>query len=223
MKKGRFELAEGGSIFLDEIGELPAHIQVKLLRVLQERQFERLGGGKTIKCDVRVIAATNRNLEEAIKAGDFREDLYYRLNVFPVYIPPLRDRLNDIPLLVDHFIRKVNKKNGTNIIRISSSALDMLMIYNWPGNIRELENTIERAAIMSFDKVIRPIHLPPTLQTAQSSGTQKHGYPGNNPGKNGKAVDHRLVNGNQRQRVPIGPGARNIKPQTWPTHREIPD
>ncbi|NBC84329.1 MAG: AAA domain-containing protein [Bacteroidetes bacterium] len=174
-KKGRFELAEGGSIFLDEIGELPLKIQVKLLRVLQERQFERLGGTKTINCNVRVIAATNRNLEDEITKGNFREDLYYRLNVFPIYIPALRERINDIPALADNFIQKANKKNGTDIIRISSSAIDMLMIYHWPGNIRELENCIERAAILSTDRVIRPQHLPPTLQTAQSSGTTSKG------------------------------------------------
>ncbi len=175
LKKGRFELAEGGSIFLDEIGELPMPIQVKLLRVLQERQYERLGGQKTINSDVRVVAATNRNLEKAIKEGKFREDLYYRLNVFPLFVPPLRERLSDIPLLVDHFIHKANKKNGTDIIRISSSAIDMLVIYHWPGNIRELENCIERAAILSTDRAIRSQHLPPTLQTAQSSGTAKKG------------------------------------------------
>lgn len=175
LKKGRFELAEGGSIFLDEIGDLPLQIQVKLLRVLQERQFERLGGTKTLNCNVRIIAATNRNLEKAIEEGKFREDLYYRLNVFPIYVPALRERLNDIPLLVDHFIQKANKKNGTDIIRISSSALDMLMVYYWPGNIRELENCIERAAILSDDRVIRAHHLPPSLQTAQSSGTEKKG------------------------------------------------
>lgn len=174
-KKGRFELAEGGTIFLDEIGELPLQIQVKLLRVLQEKQYERLGGTKTISCNVRIITATNRNLEKAIKDGDFREDLYYRLNVFPIYVPSLRERVNDIPLLVDHFIQKTNKKNGTKILRISSSALDMLMIYSWPGNIRELENCIERAAILSDDNVIHSHNLPPTLQTAESSGTEKKG------------------------------------------------
>lgn len=174
-KKGRFELAEGGSIFLDEIGELPLHIQVKLLRILQEKQFERVGGTTTIQCNVRVITATNQDLEKCIEEQRFREDLYYRLNVFPVYIPSLRERRNDIPLLVDHFIQKANKKNDTNIIRISSSALEMLLIYNWPGNIRELENCIERAAIVSDDQVIRSQHLPPTLQTAQSSGTGKKG------------------------------------------------
>lgn len=175
LKKGRFELAEGGTIFLDEIGELPLPIQVKLLRVIQEKEFERLGGMKTLQCNVRLITATNRNLEKHIEEGIFREDLYYRLNVFPIYVPPLRERLNDIPLLVDHFIQKSNHKNGTNIIRISSSALEMLMIYHWPGNIRELENCIERAAILSTDRVIRTHNLPPTLQTAQSSGTESKG------------------------------------------------
>jgi Nif-specific regulatory protein len=174
-KKGRFELAEGGSIFLDEIGDLPLQIQVKILRVLQQKQFERIGGTKTIDCDVRIITATNRNLEKAIETGDFREDLYYRLNVFPIYIPPLRERINDLPLLVDHFIQKCNKKNETDIKRISSSALDMMMIYNWPGNIREMENCIERAGILSDDGVIRSQHMPPTLQTAQSSGTERSG------------------------------------------------
>lgn len=174
-KKGRFELAEGGTIFLDEIGDLPLQIQVKILRVLQEKQFERIGGANTINCNVRIITATNRNLEKAIVEGDFREDLYYRLNVFPIYIPPLRERINDLPLLVDHFIHKCNKKNETNITRISSSALDMMMIYNWPGNIRELENCIERAAIISDDGVIRSQHMPPTLQTALSTGTQRKG------------------------------------------------
>jgi Nif-specific regulatory protein len=174
-KKGRFELAEGGSLFLDEIGELPLHIQVKLLRALQERQFERVGGTRTLNCNVRIITATNRDLEKGIQEGTFREDLYYRLNVFPVYIPSLQERRNDIPLLVDHFIQKANKKNNTDIIRISSSALEMMLIYNWPGNIRELENCIERAAIVSDDRVIRSQNLPPTLQTAESSGTSKTG------------------------------------------------
>lgn len=174
-KMGRFELAGGGTIFLDEIGDLPLPIQVKLLRVLQEHEFERLGGVKTIKSDVRIIAATNRNLEKLIETDEFREDLYYRLSVFPVYVPALKERPSDIPQLVDHFIAKANKKNGTDIIRISSSAIEMLMIYSWPGNIRELENCIERACILSTDKVIRPQHLPPTLQTAESSDTSHSG------------------------------------------------
>ncbi|MFO7657488.1 MAG: sigma 54-interacting transcriptional regulator [Bacteroidales bacterium] len=175
MHKGRFELADKGTIFLDEIGDLPLNVQVKLLRVIQEREFERLGGTKTIKTDVRIIAATNRNLEELIRNGTFREDLYYRINVFPLYIPPLRERISDIPLLVDHFIEKCNIQNNTQIKRISSSALDMLMIYHWPGNIRELENCIERAAILSKDGAIRSNNLPPTLQTAKSSNTELKG------------------------------------------------
>jgi len=175
LRKGRFELAEGGSIFLDEIGDLPSQTQVKLLRIMQEREFERVGGVQTIKCDVRIITATNRNLEQLIRNNSFREDFYYRINVFPIFIPALKERLNDIPALVDHFIQKCNESNGTQIKRISSSAIDMLMIYNWPGNIRELENVIERAAILSTDGVIRANNLPPTLQTAQSSGTENQG------------------------------------------------
>ncbi len=172
---GRFELAQGGTIFLDEIGDLPLTTQVKLLRVLQEREFERLGGSKTIKADVRIVCATNRNLEQAIEDGSFREDFYYRINVFPIFIPSLKERQNDIPILVDHFIAKFNLKNGTKIKRITTSALDMLMVYNWPGNIRELENVIERACILSVDGVIQSHSLPPTLQTAESSGTQSIG------------------------------------------------
>jgi Nif-specific regulatory protein len=175
MRKGRFEAAEGGTIFLDEIGDLPASTQVKLLRILQEREFERLGSTKTIKIDVRIICATNRNLEESIDKGIFREDLYYRINVFPVFIPNLRERLNDIPGLADHFIAKFNKIQNKTIKRISSSAIDMLMVYHWPGNIRELENCIERACILSSDNVIRSSNLPPTLQTAFSSNTNSSG------------------------------------------------
>ncbi len=174
-RKGRFELAEGGTLFLDEIGDIPSQTQVKLLRTLQEKEFERVGGTETIKANVRIITATNRDLEEQIKKGEFREDLFYRLNVFPIYVPPLRERINDIPSLVDHFIQKSNKENYTQIKRISSSAIDMLMVYHWPGNIRELENCIERACIMSTDGVLRSHNLPPTLQTASSSGTESNG------------------------------------------------
>ena len=175
MRKGRFEAAEGGTIFLDEIGDLPSSTQVKLLRVLQEREFERLGSTKPIKVDVRVVCATNRNLEELIEKNEFREDLYYRINVFPLFIPPLRERINDIPGLADHFIAKFNKNQNKNIKRVSSSAIDMLMVYHWPGNIRELENCMERACIMSTDNVIRSSNLPPTLQTALSSKTKSSG------------------------------------------------
>jgi len=175
MRKGRFEAAEGGTIFLDEIGDLPSTTQIKLLRILQEREFERVGSTKSIKIDVRVICATNRNLEELIGKNEFREDLYYRINVFPVFIPPLRERLNDIPGLADYFISKFNKNQNKNIKRVSSSAIDMLMVYHWPGNIRELENCIERACILSTDNVIRSNNLPPTLQTAVSSKTKSVG------------------------------------------------
>lgn len=175
LRKGRFELADKGTIFLDEIGDLPASTQVKLLRVIQERQFERLGGTKTISIDVRIVSATNQNLEEAIHNGSFREDLFYRINVFPIFIPSLRQRRNDIPALVDHFIEKFNKDNGTNIRRITTSAINMLMVYGWPGNIRELENVIERACILTTDEVVHSYNLPPTLQTADSSETSSKG------------------------------------------------
>jgi formate hydrogenlyase transcriptional activator len=148
-KIGRFELADGGSIFLDEIGELPVELQAKLLRILQEGEFERLGNPKTMKVNVRVIAATNRNLQQAIEKKEFREDLYYRLNVFPITCPPLRKRKEDIPLLVKHFCQKHETKIGKKITQVSPAVLDALMAYDWPGNIRELENIIERALILS--------------------------------------------------------------------------
>jgi transcriptional regulator with PAS, ATPase and Fis domain len=153
-KIGRFELANSGTIFLDEIGEVSPGIQVKLLRVLQSGEFERVGGTETIKVDVRVIAATNKNLEEAIKKGQFREDLYYRLNVIPIDVPPLRNRIEDIPLLVNHFIKKYVKEVGKNIAGITEEALGLLMQYHWPGNVRELENVIERSVVLSKNSVI---------------------------------------------------------------------
>ena len=148
-KIGRFELADGGTIFLDEIGELPPDLQVKLLRVLQEGEFERVGGCETLQVDTRVIAATNRNLEQAVNQGDFREDLYYRLNVFPIQMPPLRERLEDIPLLVNHFVKKFQAKMGRRIDQVPPHVLDDLKKYGWPGNVRELENVIERAVILT--------------------------------------------------------------------------
>ncbi len=170
-RPGRFELAHGGTLFLDEIGELSPSTQVKLLRVLQEREFERLGGVTPVKVDVRVVAATHRNLEAAILDGAFREDLYYRLNVFDVFLPPLRDRSTDILLLADHFVEKFSVAQGKDVRRISNSAIDMLMAYHWPGNVRELENCIERAVLVCEGGVIHAHHLPPTLQTAEASGT----------------------------------------------------
>lgn len=168
---GRFEAANGGTIFLDELGDIPASTQIKLLRVLQEREIQRIGGLETIKVDVRIICATNRDLERMIEEDGFREDLYYRVNVFPLFIPPLRERVNDIPILADHFIDKFNKRYQKQIKRITSMAIENLMMYNWPGNIRELENCIERACILSSEGVIRVYNLPPTLQTASSSET----------------------------------------------------
>lgn len=174
-RKGRFEAAADGTIFLDEIGEISLAVQAKLLRVLQQKEFERVGGNKTVKTEARVIAATNRNLEELIKEGRFREDLYYRLNVFPITIPPLRERKADIPALADHFIEKYNSIHSKRVLRVSTTAIDMLMSYHWPGNVRELENCIERAIILNTDGVIHSHHLPPTLQTEKSSNTHIKG------------------------------------------------
>jgi Nif-specific regulatory protein len=171
MRKGRFELASGGTIFLDEVGDFSPATQIKLLRVLQEREFERVGGSSTIKVDVRIIAATNRDLDRLIEAGKFRSDLYYRLNVFPIHLPPLRERKSDILLLADYFVEKYSKTMHKDVRRISTPAIDMLMSYHWPGNVRELENVIERAVLLSTDDVIHGHHLPPTLQTAEASGT----------------------------------------------------
>jgi len=170
-KKGRFELAEGGTIFLDEIGDINASTQVKLLRVLQEREFERLGGTDSVRVNVRVIAATNKDMEKAIADGTFREDLYYRLNVFTIFVPPLRDRKADLLLLADHFLEKFSREHGKVIKRISTPAIDMLMSYHWPGNVRELENALERAVLVCDGQVIHGHHLPPSLQTAEGSGT----------------------------------------------------
>jgi len=170
-KRGRFELAHGGTLFLDEVGELNLATQVKLLRVLQEGEFERLGGTDTLKADVRLITATNRDLEAAMAERQFREDLYYRLNVFSIFVPPLRDRRPDIMLLADHFLIKYAREHNKRIKRIATPAIDMLMAYHWPGNVRELENTIERAVLTCDGQVIHGHHLPPTLQTAEASGT----------------------------------------------------
>jgi Nif-specific regulatory protein len=170
-KKGRFELAEGGTLFLDEIGDINLNTQVKLLRVLQEREFERLGSTETVKVNVRLLAATNKDMERAIAAGTFREDLYYRLNVFTIFVPPLRERKADLLLLVDHFLEKFSREHHKSIKRISTPAIDMLMSYHWPGNVRELENTLERAVLMCDGQVVHGHHLPPSLQTAEASGT----------------------------------------------------
>jgi DNA-binding NtrC family response regulator len=163
-KPGKFELADKGTLFLDEIGDVPAPIQVKLLRVLQEREFERLGGTKTLKVDIRMIAATNRDLRAALEEGTFREDLYYRLNVVPIDIPPLRDHKEDIPELVNHFLARFAADNEKQIEGITPSAVSALMDYHWPGNVRQLENSVERAVALSSGRVIdvKDIHLDKT-------------------------------------------------------------
>jgi Nif-specific regulatory protein len=170
-KIGKFELAHRGTIFLDEIGSINLDVQANLLRILQEKEFDRVGGQRTIKVDVRVIAATNKNLEQAVEDGTFRGDLYYRLNVFPIYMPPLRERKTDLLMLADYFLEKYAKENHKDIRRFSTPAIDMLMQYHWPGNVRELENCLERAVLLCEEGVIHSYHLPPTLQTGQESGT----------------------------------------------------
>jgi two-component system response regulator HydG len=168
-RKGRFELADGGTLFLDEISETSPATQVKLLRVLQEGEFERVGGTETIRGDVRLIAATNANLEEAIREKRFRKDLYYRLNVVTIHIPPLRDRPEDIPLLAEHFIQVFNLRNGKSLEGLSQEALERFMKYSWPGNVRELENVIERAVVLGKGRLVQPDDLPPALVERRGS------------------------------------------------------
>jgi len=158
-KPGRFELADSGTLFLDEIGDLPLTTQVKLLRVIQEREFERLGGVKTIHIDIRLIVATHRELEKEVREGRFREDLYYRFNVVPLFVPPLRERKEDIPVLVEHFLDRFSRENNMTGVRIEESAWDHLLNYSWPGNVRELENAVERSVVLSQGKSIHAKHF----------------------------------------------------------------
>ncbi|MFU8818200.1 MAG: sigma-54 interaction domain-containing protein [Desulfurivibrio sp.] len=167
-RMGRFELADGGTVFLDEIAEMSPMLQVKLLRVLQEKKFERVGGTRTIGSDFRVVAATNRNLEEEVSQGRFREDLYYRLNVIPIDTPPLRDRVADIPLLIDHFIARCNRTRRTRITGVDPGAMEYLLRYPWPGNVRELENMVERMVILSSGRRLGVEDLPERLLAAGS-------------------------------------------------------
>jgi len=171
-RKGIFERADGGTIFLDEIGEISGSVQVKLLRVLQERRFERLGGTVPRSVDVRIIAATNRDLEQAVREGRYREDLYYRLNVIPIVMPPLRERKEDIPLLIDHFVTRYSLDNGMSVKSLSDEAIDRCTKYHWPGNIRELQNAIESAVILSDDESIKVEHLPP-MQSSRVTGLEQ--------------------------------------------------
>jgi Nif-specific regulatory protein len=174
-RKGRFEEADGGTIFLDEIGDLPLPAQAKLLRVLQEKTLERVGGNRPIKVDIRIVAATNRDLSAMVNNREFREDLFYRLDVFPITIPPLRERGSDVIALADFFVSRYAKECHKDVKRISTPALNMLMSYHWPGNVRELENVIERATILSEGGVIHGYDLPPSLQTPVLSGTVQKG------------------------------------------------
>jgi len=170
-KKGLFEVAAGGTLFLDEIGELSLEAQAKVLRAIQEKEIQRIGSETSIHVDVRLITATNRALESLLEEGRFREDLYYRINVFPIFIPPLRERRHDILPLAEHFLHEFQAEYGKDIRRISTSAIDLLSQYHWPGNVRELRNCMERAVLICDEDVIRTYHLPPTLQTAESSAT----------------------------------------------------
>lgn len=163
-KKGRFEMADGGTVFLDEVSEMSPALQVKLLRVLQQREFERVGDVKTIKVDIRIIAATNRDLEAMVREGRFREDLYWRLNVIPIHLPPLRERKDDIPLLLSYFLRIFNEKRGGRIEGFSPEAMDLLISYCWPGNVRELENLVERLVVLKGEGVVTPQDLPEKIR-----------------------------------------------------------
>ncbi|NIS69916.1 MAG: response regulator [Proteobacteria bacterium] len=172
-KLGRFELAHGGTLFLDEIGDMSLTTQSKLLRVLQEREFERVGGVESVRVDVRIIAATNRDLTQQVRDGKFREDLLFRLNVIPIHIPPLRERREDIPLLIDHFLRLFQTRYHRNIEKISEEAMDRMVNYPWPGNVRELENAVQRAVVLSRNSVIQAWDLPPEIQ-----GQRRETFPG---------------------------------------------
>ena len=174
-RQGRFELADNGVIFLDEIGEMPLALQAKMLRVLQEKQFERIGGSRTHSVDVRIIAATNVSLEQAAAAGRFRADLYYRLNVVPIHLPPLRDRREDIPLLLNHFLQRSNQRNGRNI-KLTSDLLDFLVGYRWPGNVREMQNLVERMVILAEGERLTLADLPVEV-LAPGGGVTSTGSP----------------------------------------------
>jgi len=210
-RRGRFELADGGTLFLDEVGDLPMEVQIKLLRTLQERELERVGGSETIKIDVRVVSATNRNLEKMIEDGEFREDLYYRLNVFPINLPPLRDRLDDLPVLVNHFISKFSRQMSVAPSSLSADGAAKLREYNWPGNVRELENIIERAMILSRGAALGANHLdfgrrnqPAANQsgaTAIPAATPGAGSSPTPVSEDGKSLAERLLDSERKEIV----------------------
>ncbi|MEZ7893266.1 MAG: sigma-54 dependent transcriptional regulator [Candidatus Wallbacteria bacterium] len=212
-KEGKFEIANGGTLFLDEIGEIPQSIQVKLLRVLQNREFERVGGNQTIKVDVRIIAATNRDLAKAVAENTFRNDLYYRLNVVPIAVPPLRDRITDIPLLVEHFTRRIIAENNKPDIKVSKDAMDALIKYKWPGNVRELENIIERVIILTQNNVISIADLPEHIVPKENQLLEELKVPSVGKYKMTEVVDYieqkmledalKITNGQQTQAAEI--------------------
>lgn len=192
-KKGLFEEANSGTIFLDEIGELPLSLQVKLLRVLQENEIRHVGSSKTMKIDVRVIAATAKNLKEEVDAGAFREDLFYRLNVLPVNLPPLKERTEDIPLLSSIFVEKFNKKLGKNIEGLSASAMALLLRYRWPGNVRELENAIERAIVLAEEPLLQPENLPPDICAEAENSVSNNMFEGYSLKTAQKALEKKMI------------------------------
>jgi transcriptional regulator with GAF, ATPase, and Fis domain len=200
-RPGRFELADGGTLFLDEVGDLPMEVQIKLLRALQEREFERVGGAETIKVDVRMISATNRNLEKMIEDGEFREDLYYRLNVFPINLPPLRDRLDDIAALVGHFIAKFSRQMAVVAAPASAEALAKLREYNWPGNVRELENIIERAMILARGSPLGATHLDFGRRAASHATPVPAVVPAPALADDGKSLAERLLDSERKEIV----------------------
>ena len=192
-RQGKFEFADGGSLFLDEVGDMSLNLQAKVLRVLQEQEFQRVGGNKDIKVDVRIIAATNKILSEEVKNGKFREDLYYRLNVVPINLPPLRDRREDIPLLADHFLKIYNEKNSRNVQGFHPRALDALMRYGWPGNIRELENIVERAVILTREDYVPFSELPEPIQESSGDTLSEQARDGIRPGMTIKEMEKELI------------------------------
>ncbi len=192
-KQGKFEFADGGSLFLDEVGDMSLNLQSKVLRVLQEQEFQRVGGNKDIKVDVRIIAATNKMLSEEVKKATFREDLYYRLNVVPIDLPPLRERREDVPLLVDHFLRIYNEKNSRNVQGFHPRALDALMRYSWPGNIRELENVVERTVILTREDYVAFQELPQQIQEASGDTLSEQARDGIRSGMTIKEMERELI------------------------------
>src|SRR5262249_12905376 len=208
---GRFELADGGTIFLDEVGDLPPDTQLALLRVLQEREFERVGSTRSIKVNVRVIAATNRDLKAAIERGAFRTDLFYRLNVFPIEMPPLRERDSDIPLLVEYFVDRYARQAGKTIRRVDKQTLDLVKSYRWPGNVRELQNVVERAVIIcdSDTLTVDPRWLP--RATAKPGRTHRHAQPAREP----QMIETALAESRGRVAGPTGAAAKlGLNPST---------